>query len=262
MERAMRERMQTGVWSGVSVSLAMALSLSCGCASDPARVTPVAVAAAPIFNGTDLTGWEGDPSLWRVEKGLLIGETTAEHPIAHNSFLIYRGGEVTDFVFECEYAVCSDWANSGIQYRSVELPSGGSDAERWIVSGYQADIDEPVQYTGILYGERDRGILALRGQRVEIQPGGGPKVVETFADAAELAAGIGGKGRWNHYRIEVRGNQATHSINGMTVAKITDNDSVVEAPGAKGARRRGILALQLHTGAPMKIQFRNITLRP
>lgn len=258
----MRERIRTSSWSVVGVCVAMAACLPGGCSSDPARVTPVAVEPAPIFNGKDLSGWEGDPSLWRVQNGVLIGETTAERPIAHNSFLIYRGREVTDFVFECEYSVRSDWANSGIQYRSVELPSDGNDAGRWIVSGYQADIDEPVQYTGILYGERDRGILALRGQRVEIQPGGAPKVMETFADGGELAARIGGKDRWNHYTIEVRGNHATHWINGVKVAEITDNDGVVEEPGAKGARRQGILALQLHTGAPMKIQFRNLTLQP
>ncbi len=224
---------------------------------------PQALAAQSIFNGVDLTGWDGDPRFWRVEDGALTGETTAANPTERNTFLIYRGAEVGDCEVRFEYVIRSDWANSGLQYRSFEVPvaAGSGDAGRWIIGGYQADIDMPVQYTGILYGEQDRGILALRGQQVEIEPGGKPKVTGSLGDPTALASRINGKDGWNSYRIKVSGNHAIHEINGVMMAEIIDNDAVVTEPGSKGARTHGLLALQLHAGKPMKIQFRNITLQ-
>ncbi len=246
-------------------SLVAVACLSGACAVRPDASGTTSARADPgrsIFNGVDLSGWEGDPRRWRVEDGLLTGETTAAAPIPHNTFLIYRGAEVGDFELTLDYVIRSDWANSGVQYRSVELPTDAAGvAGHWIVGGAQADIDEPVTYTGILYGERDRGILALRGQQVEIGPGGAPKVVGSLGDAADLATRIGGKNTWNSYRIRVQGNRATHVINGVTMVDVVDRDAVAIEPGAKGARMRGIIALQLHAGQPMKIQFRNIRLR-
>jgi hypothetical protein len=232
------------------------------CTTDPPEpTTPAAAPAAAkaIFNGKDLTGWDGDPAHWRVEDGCLVGETTAERPIAHNTFVVYRGGDVADFELTCDYMIESDWANSGIQYRSWQPPDA---PDAWVVGGYQADIDEPVTYTGILYGERDRGILAERGQVVTIGAGGAPAVTGTLGDRAELASSIHGKGTWNSYRITATGNRAIHEINGVRMAEVVDDDTLVTEPGAKGARTSGLLALQLHTGAPMRIRFRNIMLRP
>ncbi|MDZ4830167.1 MAG: DUF1080 domain-containing protein [Phycisphaerae bacterium] len=239
-------------------------ALACGApACTPEASPPQSVGARSIFNGVDLTGWDGDARFWRVEDGTLTGETTAANPTERNTFIIYRGADVRDFEVQFEYVIRSDWANSGLQYRSFEVPvaDGSGDRGRWIVGGYQADIDQPVQYTGILYGERDRGILALRGQQVEIEPGGKPKVTGSLGDPQALAGHINGKDGWNTYRIEVSGNHAIHEINGVRMAEIVDNDTVVTEPGAKGARTHGILALQLHTGQPMKIQFRSIKLR-
>lgn len=235
----------------------------CVPACTPDAGAPQNVGAQSIFNGVDLAGWDGDPRFWRVEDGMLTGETTAANPTERNTFILYRGADVVDFEVQFEYVIRSDWANSGLQYRSFEVlaAEGSGDAGRWIVGGYQADIDEPVQYTGILYGERDRGILALRGQEVEIEPGGKPRVIGSLGDSEALARHIKGKDGWNTYRIEVSGNHAIHEINGVKMAEIVDNDTVVTEPGAKGARTHGILALQLHTGQPMKIQFRNITLK-
>ncbi|MBL9148239.1 MAG: DUF1080 domain-containing protein [Phycisphaerae bacterium] len=242
-----------------SPALVVALLSVAGVSCSPDAPPPTTVAAQAIFNGRDLTGWDGDPNHWRVEDECLVGETTAERPIAHNTFVIYRGADVADFELTCDYMIESDWANSGIQYRSSQPPDA---PDAWVVGGYQADIDEPVTYTGILYGERDRGILAERGQRVTIEKGGAPRVTGSLGDRAELAKAIHGKGAWNSYRIVVTGNRAVHEINGVKMAEIVDDDVVVTEPGAKGARARGILALQLHTGAPMKIRFRNLMLRP
>ncbi|MFO0829520.1 MAG: DUF1080 domain-containing protein [Phycisphaerales bacterium] len=242
-------------------SLAFAAIGSIG-ATTSEQSAPQQPAAKSLFNGVDLTGWDGDPRFWRVENGLLTGETTAKTPAEHNTFIIYRGGEVKDFELTFDYVIRSDWANSGLQYRSFEKPVAGADnAGRWIVGGYQADIDTPVTYTGILYGELDRAIMAQRGQKVEIEPGGKPKVVGSLGDPAELAKKINGKDGWNTYRVVARGNHLTHEINGVTMVDVVDNDAVVTEPLAKGARTHGVLAFQLHAGQPMKIQFRNVSLR-
>ncbi len=118
-----------------------------------------------IFDSKTLNGWDGDPQVWRVEDGVIIGESTAEKPIKVNTFLIWRVGQPKDFDLKVDYRINS--TNSGIQYRSVELPDVG----KWVLKGYQADIDFQNQYTGQLYEERGRGFLAMRGQVTELQTG-------------------------------------------------------------------------------------------
>jgi hypothetical protein len=117
-----------------------------------------------IFDGKTLQGWDGDPAFWRVENGAIVGETRPEKMPKQNTFLIWRGGTPGDFELEAEYRLTG--GNSGIQYRSVELPE-----IRWAMKGYQADIDAEQQYTGQIYEERGRGFLALRGQAARIESG-------------------------------------------------------------------------------------------
>ena len=114
-----------------------------------------------IFNGQDLTGWEGNKDVWSVEDGAIVGRTTAESPIRNNTFLIWQGGDVRDFRLTFEYRIEGERANSGVQYRSRVI-----DPAKWVVGGYQADIDATNRYTGILYDERgERAIMAERGER-------------------------------------------------------------------------------------------------
>ena len=89
----------------------------------------------PIFDGKTLNGWDGDPRFWRVENGEIVGETTPEKVVKQNNFLIWRGGTVKDFELKVEFRL--NGTNSGIQYRSTELPDVG----KWVLKGYQADID-------------------------------------------------------------------------------------------------------------------------
>ncbi|HVY68300.1 MAG TPA: DUF1080 domain-containing protein, partial [Verrucomicrobiae bacterium] len=118
-----------------------------------------------LFNGTDLTGWDGDPRHWSVKDGVIVGQTTSENPLTENTFLIWRDGQVRDFQLRLRFKITANnddgFANSGIQYRSKDLGN-------WVVGGYQADMEAGKSYTGILYEERGRGILAQRGQRVTI----------------------------------------------------------------------------------------------
>src|SRR5579859_7628122 len=130
----------------------------------------IASAQTPIFDGKTLQGWDGDPAFWRVENGAIVGETKQGAMPKQNTFLIWRGGAPGDFEFEAEYRLTG--GNSGIQYRSVELPD-----IRWAMKGYQADIDAAQQYTGQIYEERGRGFLALRGQTARVEAGSKPVVL-------------------------------------------------------------------------------------
>jgi hypothetical protein len=201
----------------------------------------------PIFDGKTLDGWDGDSKLWRVEDGVITGETTKENPAKGNTFLIWRGGKPADFELKVEFCMPNEgFANSGIQIRSWE------EKEKWRVSGYQSDMDFENTYTGICYGENFRGILANRGEKTVIGKDHKPKVVDKFADSADLAKLIK-KQDWNEYHIIAKGNHIIQKINGHLMCEVTDEDDK--------ARKDGIIALQVHAGDPMKVQFKNIRLK-
>jgi Domain of Unknown Function (DUF1080) len=220
------------------VALALVAASAPLCAAEP---------AISLFDGTTLNGWEGADGLWRIEDGAITGETTKGKKLKENSFLIWRVGKVADFTIEFHYRILSDSANSGLQYRSKELGN-------FVVSGYQADIEAGVKYSGINYGEKTgRNILAERGQRVTYTDGQ-EKSVEQFAPGADLQKFIHGKGEWNLYKIVAHGATLSHFINGTLMSETIDK--------SKEAAHEGILALQLHVGPPMKIQFKDIMLTP
>ncbi len=211
--------------------------------------------AAPkaLFNGKDLTGWEGNPDLWCVQDGVITGRTTAEKPATGNTFLIWKGGDVADFEITFKYKMKpgddKSFVNSGLQFRSKIV-----DPKNFVVAGYQADIEYGSTYSGILYEEKGRGILAQRGQKVTITQGADtskPKIEVTgeTGKSDEIQAAIK-KDDWNDYRIVVKGNHIQQFINGKATVDVTDET----AEGAK----KGILALQLHAGSPMQIQFKDI----
>ncbi|MFM7845010.1 MAG: PVC-type heme-binding CxxCH protein, partial [Planctomycetota bacterium] len=200
----------------------------------------------PIFDGKTLNGWDGNPDFWRVEDGTITGQTTAEKPTKGNTFLIYRKGDVGEFELKLEYKIVG--GNSGIQYRSFEVPN-----EKWVVGGYQADIDSGPTYSGINYGERFRGILAGRGQKTVIGDDHKPKEVGKVGDSNELQKMIKQED-WNEYHIIAKDFNFIHKINGRVTSEVTDEDT-------KERRATGIIALQLHAGPPMKVQFRNLRIK-
>ncbi len=201
-------------------------------------------AAKEIFNGKDLTGWKGNPELWSVEDGCITGTTSADKKLTFNTFLIWEG-EVSNFELEFDYKIGSE-GNSGVQYRSKVL-----NEKDFIVGGYQADIDASLQYAGINYEEKGRGILAQRGQRVTIDKAG-EKSVDQFGDTKELGKAVKG-GEWNHYKVVAVGNKLSHMINDKLMSEVIDNQE-------DKASKSGVLAFQIHVGPPMKIQFKNIKL--
>jgi hypothetical protein len=200
-----------------------------------------------LFDGRDLAGWAGDGVHWSVEGGAITGRTTAETALkGHNTFLVWQGGKPTDFELRARFRLQNH--NSGIQYRSKLL-----DPEKFIVGGYQADIDATGRYIGINYEERGRGILTERGQKVEISPDGKKSVVAELGPKDELVKKID-LGGWNEYTIIARGNHLTHMINGTAMSEVIDNQS-------SKAATAGIIALQLHAGPPMVVQFKDIRLK-
>lgn len=197
-----------------------------------------------LFNGTDLTGWEGRSELWSVEDGQIVGRTTDEDPIKQNTFLIYKGELPSDFELVAEFKI--EGGNSGIQYRSKVL-----DEKEFVVGGYQADIDFGNTYAGILYEERGRGILAQRGEKSVIGSDG--KIEKTkYADGKELGNGIH-PGKWNEFRIIAKGNHLQHFINGALVSETIDEQE-------EKAAKTGVIALQLHRGPAMVVRFKNLVL--
>ena len=200
-----------------------------------------------IFDGKTLQGWDGDSAFWRAEDGSIVGETTAQTPLKSNTFLIWRAGKPKDFELKLEYRINS--TNSGIQYRSSELP----DAGKWVLKGYQADIDAENRYTGQIYEERGRGFLALRGQFTYIEDGKKPRVQGSLGDGGALKQLIRA-GDWNKLHLIARGNVLAQILNGQVMSMVIDDD-------INNRALEGLLGIQIHVGPPMKIELRNVWLK-
>ena len=201
----------------------------------------------PIFDGMTLHGWDGDPTYWRAEDGELIGEVTAFNRLKHNSFIIWRGGKPKNFELKAEYRI-SEFGNSGINYRSVEIQGSP-----WVLRGPQADIDGQNLYTGQNYEEGGRAVLARRGDAVHIATGSDPQIIAALGTAEELEAFIK-VSDWNKYHLIVRGNLMIHILNGHIVSEVIDDDRI-------NRRFRGLIGVQVHVGPPMKVEYRHILLK-
>jgi hypothetical protein len=210
----------------------------------------------PIFDGTTLKGWDGDPAFWRVENGTIVGESTAQNAVKQNTFLIWRGGEPRNFELKVQFRINS--TNSGIQIRSAHLAEGTQAgdtkiASKWVLKGYQADIDFGNQYTGQIYEERGRGFLAMRGQAVYVPDGAPPKVIGNLQNGDELKAIIK-VNDWNQVHLIARGNTIIQVLNGSVTSIVVDDDT-------KNRMLGGLIGFQMHVGPPMKVEFRNVWLK-
>jgi putative membrane-bound dehydrogenase-like protein len=182
----------------------------------PAQTPVLATAdnAGDLFNGKDLSGWDGDPKLWRVEDGQIVGRSPG---IKHNAFL--RSQMVaTDFRLTLRVKLTPDRENSGVQFRSEALPRGE-------VKGPQADVG--AGWWGKLYEENGRGILSAASGEKHVKPGA-----------------------WNTYVIEAVGSRVRTWINGKPCVDLDDPKLA----------RRGLFALQIHSGGPMEVRFKDLKL--
>jgi hypothetical protein len=247
---------------GIAIS-AFALAAALLAQAAPAIGAEQAQSAAPgvrasepgftsIFNGKDLSGWNGSPKFWSVKDGAITGQTTAENPTPRNTFLIWTNGTPGDFELRCSFKLVpgdeKGFANSGIQYRSKV-----ADPAYWVVRGYQADMEAGRSYTGILYEEGGRGIMAQRGEKVLWDKANKKQVLGSVGDAAKIEASLK-KGDWNEYVIIAKGNHLQQFVNGLPTIDLTDE---CEAKRAMS----GVLALQVHAGSPMMAQFKDIRIK-
>jgi len=231
-----------------SVSLTLcAIPLGCGTAD---------VGFRQLFNGKDLSGWDGPRMIWSVQDGAITGRTTEDNQIKENAFLVWQGGALANFELRASFRLVANngksFANSGIYYRSR------MDALSKQVLGYQGDMDASLpEYLGALF-EDERGTIAKCGQRVRaFRSNGEPKIevtgetanrIDTGRAFSELAAG-----HWLTYAIIAEGSHIRHYINGIPTADVMDED--------EAAAKSGVLALQVHHGPAMVVQFKDIQIR-
>lgn len=198
----------------------------------------------PLFNGKNLDGWEGDPKLWKVESGVIVGTCDGPDYPEHNTFLIWRAGAVRDFELRATVRVEGD-NNSGLQYRSRPLPDVGP----WAIAGYQCDIHASLQYNGMTYEEKGRSIIGVNGTTVVIDPEGGRwRVAEREPVVADVS-------QWTEYTVIARGNHLIHKINGKMSGELIDHDERARA-------LEGLIAIQLHRGKAHTIHVKDILLKP
>ncbi len=202
----------------------------------------------PIFDGKSLKGWKSpNMSYWSVKDGAITATSSKQNPCKQNQFLVWQLGPVDDFELKLDFKISgTKQANSGIQFRSAIESDGHA-------VGYQADIGLSPALPGFLYDEKTgRGGLASRGHEASIDASG-KKSSRKFADPAQLLK-IFKPNEWNTYHVIARGKHIELRLNGKTMSKFTDNQ-----PSQRDYT--GKLALQLHSGPPMTVQFKNIQLK-
>lgn len=206
-----------------------------------------------LFNGRDLNGWDGDPTMWKVVDGVIRGETTASNPANGNTFLILKRKNFKDFELKLSFR-CTAENNSGIQYRSKHI-TDGSVKNKWVVRGYQHELRNESKLpnvSGFIYDEGGkRGRICLVGEKAA-WVGGAKKVESGLIDQAGYDK-LFKVDEWNEVTIVARGNKIQHFMNGTLVLEFDDDPAI--------ALTEGVLALQLHAGKPMWAEFKDITVK-
>ncbi|MDD7985044.1 DUF1080 domain-containing protein [Lentisphaera marina] len=218
------------------------LALMISLASNPLFAQSDSDGFQKIFDGKSLSGWSGDSKYWSVEDGALTGVTDGS--LKMNRFITWKASTISNFEIRVKVKVTAA-GNSGIQYRGILRPDIGPD----IVSGYQCDVlVKNPNYNGMLYEERGRKILSRTGEKVIIDRQGQPWVV------AQMPVKEFAPDQWHDYRVLVKGNHYQHWINGHKTADLIDLDEA-------GRSLKGVLAVQVHVGPAMKIQFKDFYLK-
>ena len=147
----------------------------------------------PLFDGKTLKGWDGDPRIWKIVNGEIVGNTEGVE-MADNSFLIYRGKQFSNFDLKAKMKLRNH--NSGIQFRSEELPN-------WVVRGYQADAAEGNWWGGVYEEKGPRGVMV----------NGWKGKAETVVKPHD----------WNDYEIRCNGDHIELFVNGLKTSELHDS---------------------------------------
>lgn len=208
-----------------------------------------------LFNGEDLTGWDGDARLWSVVDGAIHGETTAENPAHGNTFLICKEAVLKDFELRLSFR-CTANNNSGIQYRSRHITEGKV-RNAWVVRGYQHEIRNEntlPSVSGFIYAEGGkRGRMCLVGEKAMWGADGKKTVTETLIDAEGFKE-LFKLDDWNDVVIIAKGDRLQHFMNGTLILDCTDSHPELSL-------KEGVLALQLHAGKPMWVEYKDISVK-
>ena len=195
-----------------------------------------------VFDGKNLRQWSGDTKYWAVKDGAITG--TTDGTLKMNRFLTWKGSTIRNFDLRVKVKV-TNGGNSGIQYRGTSRPDLGLD----VVTGYQCDVvANNAQYNGMLYEENGRRILAPTGNQVIIDPQGQSWIIDTWQ--VPMAA----PDEWHEYRVLVEGNHHRHWIDGNKTVDVIDLDEV-------GRKLEGVLAVQVHVGPAMTIQYKDFEIK-
>lgn len=231
----------------------LSVVVSAAAEDSPRNAPPESSDLRPLFNGKDLTGWDGDPRLWSVKDGVIHGETTPDNAAKGNTFLIWKEGTTKDFELRLSFRAATS-NNSGIQYRSRHIKDGRND---WVVRGYQHEIrneDTLPNVSGFIYDEGGkRGRVCLVGEKATWDADGKKVVDDKLIDAADFKK-LMKVDDWNDVVIIGKGNHLRHYLNGRLVMDFSDDHP-------KLALREGVLALQLHAGKPMWVEFKDVRIR-
>ena len=216
---------------------------------------PEAAGMKSLFNGKDLTNWDGDPRLWSVKDGVIHGETTVENAAKGNTFLIWKEGKTKDFDLRLSFR-CNADNNSGIQYRSKHI-TDRKVSNTWVVRGYQHELRNEStlpNVSGFIYDEGGkRARICLVGEQATWEADGKHVVKSDLIDQPGFEK-LFKLNDWNDVVIIAKGNRIQHFLNNQLILDFTDNDS-------EKRLSEGILALQLHAGKPMWAEFKNIRIR-
>jgi hypothetical protein len=201
-----------------------------------------------LFDGQTLSGWDAhDDSYWSVRDGAITGKSTPDYPCTINQFIVWQGGELSDFELKLKFRVKGNGCNSGVQFRSVFRPEDG------LAVGYQADIYQSGDYLGGVCDEihsRDgHELLAANGSRTVIDKDG-DRTRTKLGPPAEMRP----EGEWNDYHIIAKGHQITLLVNGQVSTELFDYEE-------GHFDLSGHLGLQLRSGDPMTVQFKDIHLK-
>ncbi|MCC7374254.1 MAG: DUF1080 domain-containing protein [Verrucomicrobiales bacterium] len=199
-----------------------------------------------IFDGKSFQGWKApEMSWWSIEDGAITGRITPEHPCTTNQYLVWTGGDLADFELKLESRLSGNGGiNNGFQFRSRVLPDGD-------VAGYQMDNNLQTDWLVRLYDEFGRHTLAWRGKDTVFDSAGKATTVELPEGAGPAWFKLED---WHEYHLTCIGSKLELRVNGRLAARVDDHDPRRFDP-------QGVLALQLHSGPPTKVQFRNIQLR-
>lgn len=198
-----------------------------------------------LFNGENLDKWRGNSKVWSVEDACIVGRTTEVNTIDQNTFLIYKD-EFSDFELTFQYKIIG--GNSGVQYRSKVI-----DEVKFVVGGYQADMEAGINYSGILYEEKGRGIIANRGEEVIVLENG-EKEITKFTSSEAIQGKINNES-WNDYKIVANKNHLQHYINNTKTVDVRDNETYKNS-------NSGVIALQVHAGPNMTVYYKNLVIKP